>query len=290
MNTLILHDSRRFGSGHISRAVSLRKVLKLLSVESQIIEMPSCSSRTCEGNCLRGIAKQNKPDILLIDSYRPKQCFAQFTNVKPQPRTLQLVDYPEQAVWAQFRLDPFSVLPTANNNFQGLEYAVSGLNLASRSRLSAESAEPCTLLIAPGSSVTPLHDMVHELAAVWNVVRFITPHEPLLELPSNVSWSGPIRQGDLFKLMARSQITLTNCGVTALQRLKLGIRGFSLVTEKNQLPAARTLLKCGANVIIDGNQIKNLLTPSAVPRVESAFATMIGADLETALKKFLFDV
>jgi hypothetical protein len=90
--------------------------------------------------------------------------------------------------------------------------------------------------------------------------------------------------------MARSQTTLTNCGVTALQRLKLGIPGFSLVTEKNQLPAARTLLKFGANVIIDGNQIKNFLTPFAVPRVESAFASMIGADLETALKKFIFDV
>ena len=282
---VVAYDSTSRGRGHFRRAQFIKSLSASLGHHAVLQELTICGSDDCFGSCNEVLERHKNVGKLIVDSYKPANCFSAWSHEKSGASTMQIVDFAGQEIWAEYKIDPFSVLAEAPQTFQGLSYAVANLNSVP-SHLLQPSQPKSGLLIATGSSSTPIHENLAELARLWPQITVISPHSQPPILPGSVNWVRPLGESDFLRLMRASQAVVSNCGVSGLQRLLLSCPGFSFCSESNQYDAAIALRELGVNVHFEPDPLVGQLLLGKPPQPEFLEVDRIGSGLVDVLREF----
>lgn len=269
------------------RAKAILEVCQSLGIPADVREVVGCGLPSCASDCQVRALGNLEFSHLIVDSYRVKESCLQAIRKAREVKTLQLVDYVGQPIWADYKLDPFNVLPKWPNTFSGLEFAVTGVTETTQTSIADNISARKGLLVATGSSATEIHYEISSIACNWPHITVVTPIKRPNFLPGNVAWVSRVNQEVLFELFQTSQVSVTNCGVTGLQRLVLGSPGYSTQSADNQRSAAVCLGDAGANVTHHSRDVVSKIQAPHTPPLESPALRKIGAKLGEVLRIFL---
>lgn len=210
--------------------------------------------------------------------------------------TMQLIDFPGQYIFADWLIDPFTTVSgevaAIERIFQGLEYAVFAKPTADKglTQSTGEQRQGKTCFVSAGAStaIPHLKETVSYLSSQGFRVRLYTQHSNLFGNLENVEVVKPLeRQAFWATCMEEADFVITNCGVTALERLSLKIPGLSIVTEANQVAAGRALQRVGVSVLLEDSREIEPVVSRALGISEAGLSQVkLGWKLEAALSEF----